>query len=60
MHYVWIAESWKSYLANLWKIIQPCRFFLQNQNRDIFHEDISILVKLFQIVRKLEYISYTK
>ena len=33
----------------------PCRFFLQNQNRDIFHEDISILMKLFQIVRKLEY-----
>ena len=35
-------------------------FFLQNQNRIIFHETISILVKLFQVVWKLEYISYTK
>ena len=52
--------SAKSYFANLRRIILPCRFFLQNQNRVIFHEDISNLVKLFQIVRKLEYISYTK
>ena len=27
-YYFWHAESWKSYLANLWKIIQPCRIAL--------------------------------
>ena len=45
---------------DLWRFIVPCRFFLQNQNRIIFHETISILVRLFQVVLKLEYNSYTK
>ena len=59
-HYICIAASWKSYLANLWKIIQPCRFFLPNHFFLIFHENILILVKIVQISMKLEYISYTK
>ena len=42
----------------LFRMIVPWLFFLQNQNRDIFREDISFFVKIFSICKKLAILLY--